>query len=99
MGEQTCLLDIMEAGRGFAVPEIHTVNLETIREYHDDLRAHTYIKAFRSLNGREPIEDEVRWYLESWARSKTQCRVDNEKKMVWRGHWDLELLIDVNQYP
>ena len=47
-----------------------TEDLEYVKMYHDDPRARTFIKYFRSLNDREPSGKEVRDPLNFWGHSQ-----------------------------
>lgn len=63
---------IREVGHCFDFLEIFIVNPKTVREYLDDQSVHLNIKALRHLNSWDPSEVEVRWYLESHLRLRTQ---------------------------
>lgn len=43
---------------------------ERVENQQGNLSAHVYIKALKALKDREPGDDEVMRYLESWAYSR-----------------------------
>lgn len=69
----------------------------------NDSNAHIYIMAFTRQYGLEPIDKEVKWWLESQlcsnihSRSCFTCWQWEEK--VRRGQHALELFADVDQVP
>lgn len=96
-------IDIGEFSRDFYFPDILMPNPQMIWEYRDELKARVYIKFVECLYGWEPIDDEVKWWIESQSLSRTHsCNfllINIEQEMVQMGHQALELPTDADQYP